>query len=85
MDRTPYSRKLSVQILNVMMLSEEQTGVLAEFKARKFVIYKSSNKFSAMAADQCHEQNNALVKESGRAIGLTGNPGVLRRWTVTGP
>ena len=38
-----------------------------------------------MALDQCHEQNNAMVKGSGRAIGLTGNPGVLRRWMVAGP
>ena len=75
MDHTHYSRKLSVQIRDVMMLSGEQTGVLAEFKARKLVIYKTSNKFFAMATDQCHKQNNALVKGSGGAIGLTGNPG----------
>ena len=38
-----------------------------------------------MAIDQCHKQNNAIVKGSGVAIGLTGNPGALRRWTVSGP
>ena len=75
LDHTHYLRWLSVHIRDMMMLSEEQTGVLEEFKAGKFVIYKTSNKFSAMAIDQCHEQNNALVKGSGGAIGLTGNPG----------
>lgn len=38
-----------------------------------------------MAIDQCHEQNNAVVKESGGAVGLFTNPGALRRWTVAGP
>ena len=38
-----------------------------------------------MAIDQCHERNNALVKGSGGAISLTGNPAALRRWTVAGP
>ena len=69
----------------MMMLLEKKPGALAEFKAGKFVIYKTSNKFSAMVIDQCHEQNNALVKGSGGAIGQTGNPGALRRWTVAGP
>ncbi len=49
------------------------------------MVHKTRNKFSAMALDQCHEQNNAMVKGSGGAIGLTGNPGALRRWMVVGP
>ena len=46
---------------------------------------KLSNSFSAMALDQFHEQNNAMVKGSGGAIGLAGNAGALRRWMVAGP
>jgi len=38
-----------------------------------------------MAIDQCHEQNNATVKESGGAIGLTTDPLALRHWMVAGP
>ena len=57
----------------------------AEFKSGNFVVHKTRNKFSAMALDQCHEQNNAIVKGSGGAIGLTGNPGALRRWMIAGP
>ena len=49
------------------------------------MVHKTSNKFSAMALDQSHEQNNAMVKGSGGAVGLTGNPGALRRWMVAGP
>ena len=84
LDHAHYSRWLSVHIRDMMMLSEKQLGVLAKLKAGKFVIYKTSNKFSAMAVDQRHEQNNALVKGFGEAIGLTGNPEALRRWTVEG-
>ena len=49
------------------------------------MVHKTSKKFSTMALDQCHEQNNAMVKGSGGAIGLTGNPAALRRWIVAGP
>ena len=35
--------------------------------------------------DQAHEQNNAMVKDSGGAIGLTENPAALKRWMVSAP
>ena len=35
--------------------------------------------------DQTHKQINALVKGNGGAVGLTENPGALRRWMVEGP
>ena len=38
-----------------------------------------------MAIDQAHEQNNAAIKGDGGAIGLTEDPGALRRWMVAGP
>ena len=68
------------------LLSETHPAILAEFLAGKFVVYKTSNKFSAIAINQCHEQNNATVKDSaGGAIGLMTNPAALRRWMVAGP
>ena len=85
LDHTHNSRWLSVHIRDMMILSEKQPGVLAEFKAGKFVNYKTSNKFSAMAIDQCHEQNNAFFIGSGGAIGLIEIPAALRGWTVVGP
>ena len=69
----------------MMNLSDKHPDVLAEFISGKFVVHKTSNKFSAMSIDQCLEQNNTVVKGSGGAIGLTGNPGPLRRWMVAGP
>ena len=38
-----------------------------------------------MAIDQAHEQNNAMVKDNGGAVGLNENPGALRHWMVSGP
>ena len=69
----------------MMNLNDKHPDVLAEFKSGTFVVHQTSNKFSAMSIDQCHEQNNAVVKGSSGAIGLTGNPGALRRWMVAGP
>ena len=37
-----------------------------------------------MPLDQAHEQNNAKVKETGGAIGLTENPVALNIWMVSG-
>lgn len=49
------------------------------------MIPKTRNKFSAMALDQSHEQNDAMVKGSGRSISMTGSPGALRHRMVAGP
>ena len=68
LDHTHYSRWLSVHIRDMMMLSEKQPGVMAEFKAGKFVIYKTSNKFSAMAINQCHEQKMLSLKDLGEQL-----------------
>lgn len=51
----------------------------------RFVVQKSSNHFSAIAIDHCHEQNNCTIKGSGGAVGLTESPAALRRWMVAGP
>ena len=43
------------------------------------------NRFSAMSIDQCHEQNNEVVKGSGGAVGLTENPSAFQKWILAGP
>ena len=85
LDHTHYSRWLSVHISDMITLAKKHPDVLAEFMSGNFVVHKTCNQFSGMALDQCHEQNNAKVKGSGGAIGLTGNPGALRRWMIAGP
>ena len=48
-------------------------------------MHKSTHPFSAIAIDHAHEQNNAVVKGDGGAIGLTQNPRALLRLMVAGP
>ena len=38
-----------------------------------------------MAIDQAHEQNNAVIKGDGGAIGVREDPSALRRWMVARP
>lgn len=85
LDHTHYSRWLSVLIWDTVLLIEKHPATLAEFCAGKFSVNKTSKKFSAIAIDQCHEQNNVTVKESGGAVGLLTNSSSLRRWMVAGP
>ena len=39
----------------------------------------------AVAFDQVHEQNNAVVRGDGGAVGLTEDQEQLRRWMLKGP
>jgi len=68
----------------LLSLANKHPGVLAEFSAGNFVVHKTSNKFSAIAFDHCHEKNKDIVKNSGGVIGLTNNPMGLKRWMVAG-
>ena len=65
LDHTRYSRWLSVHIRDMMNLTDKHPDVLAESKSGKFVVHKTRNEVSTMSVDQCHEQNNAVVKGSG--------------------
>ena len=69
------------------MLSLEHTHprVFQEFQSGKFVVFKSSRTFSAIAIGQAHEWANAVIKGEGGAIGVTEDPSALRRWMVGGP
>ena len=50
-----------------------------------WVVFKTTNRFSAIPIDQAHENNNEIVKGSGGAIGLTENPSAFRKWMLAGP
>ncbi len=67
------------------LLNDVSPDVALQFKQGKFAVNKTSKNFSSIPIDHAHEQNNALVKVDGGAVGLTGNPSALRRWMVSGP
>uniref|UniRef100_A0A0L8H685 Uncharacterized protein n=1 Tax=Octopus bimaculoides TaxID=37653 RepID=A0A0L8H685_OCTBM len=60
-------------------------SVNEDFAAGRFVIHKTERPFSAIGVDQAHEQNNALAKGDGRAVGITENESALIRRIVSGP
>lgn len=83
LDHHNYARWVSVHIRDMESLPP---SILEEFQAYgHWVIHKTHNRFSAMPIDQAHEQNNALVKGSGGAVGLTENPSAFRKWMLAGP
>ena len=68
-----------------MVLEEQHPDVASEFHKGNLVIHKSRRDFSAIATAQAHEQNNAVIKGDGGAIGLTEDPTALRRCMGAGP
>ena len=85
LDHTNYARYLPVHTRDMICLESKHPEIANEFKAGKFTIPKSHRFFSAIAIDHTHEQNNAYVKRDGGAVGLTENPGALRRWMLADP
>jgi len=79
-----YARWLPIHWQDMMSLDQQNPDVAREFHKGNFVIHKSEREFSALAIDQAHEQNNAVIKGDGEAVGLTEDPGALRRWMVAG-
>ena len=72
-----YARWLSVHLLDMRALPQTAPDVARTFDDGFFTVNKSSKRFSAIAIDQAHEQNNAIVKGDGGAVGLTENPSAL--------
>ena len=66
-------------------LQQTAPGVFLQFEKGLFTVHKSPRRFSAIAIDQAHEQNNGMVKGDSGTVGLAKNPRALRRWTTSGP
>ena len=47
------------------------------------MVKKTAQRFSAIATDQGHEQNNAAVKDDEGAVRLTESPAALKHWRVS--
>lgn len=76
-NNTNYSRWL---FRDMVTLKEKHPQLAQEFESGKFVVYKSSRDFSAMAIDQAHDQANAVIKADWGVVGVTEDPSALRRW-----
>ena len=69
---------MPVHLHDLGALQKRRPEVYQELVKGAFTVRKSCRSFSAIAIDQAHEQNNALVKGDGGAIGLTESPEALR-------
>ena len=86
LDHIHYSRWVPVHIWDMNILLEKHPVIFTKLCDGKFVVHKTSSKFSTIAIDQCHKQNNAIVKDSaGGAIALITNSDALRHWMVAIP
>lgn len=85
LDHTNYTRWIPVHLRDMVTLKDVHPKVFAEFLKGNFVVKKTAHRFSDIAIDQGHEQNNAAVKDDGGAVGLTESPAALKRWMVSGP
>lgn len=74
-----------MHIRDMMLLPTRHPELHKSFVEDHFAFHKTQKMFSAIAHDQNHEQNNALVKGDGGAVGLTENPCALARWMIAGP
>jgi len=83
LDHTNYAQWIPVHLRD-STLKDIHPKVFAEFLKGNFLVKKTAHRFSAIAIDQGHEQNNAAVKDDGGAVGLTANPVALKRWMVSG-
>ena len=70
-NNTNYARWLPIHLRDMMCLEKQHPDVAREFHQGNVVVHKSDRHFSAMAIDQAHEQNNAVIKGDGGAIGVT--------------
>ena len=76
-DHINYARWLSIQLHNLIDLPILCPTPHIQFCEGTFVTVKTTHKFSAIALDQCHEQQNAIVKGFGGVIGITENKEAL--------
>lgn len=80
-----YARWIPIHLRDMMSLEQQHPDVTRKFHKGNFAIHKSRREYSALAIDQAHEHNNAVIKGDGGEIGLTEDPSALRRWMVAGP
>ena len=80
LDHYNYTRWLSVHLYDMKTRQNSNPEVFHVFtNDGSFAVSRTSNPFSSMGIDQCHEQLNKLVKGDGGAVGLTEEEDKLRK------
>ena len=85
LDHYHYARWCTVQCFDLMLLESTCPDVYNEFTKGNFTFQKTNSKFSRLAVDQIHEQNNKVIKGSGGAkhlLNMCDESGLIRWETV---
>ena len=77
LNHTHYARCMSFHMKDMCSLDSTHPDVAREFRHDKFVMAKSQRKFSLIAIDHDHEQNNGVIKDLRGVIGLTQDANAL--------
>ena len=87
LDHYNYSRWLTIHLYDLFSLEFTCPDIHDEFVLGNFAFPKTNTKFSRMAPDQLHEQNNEKIKRSGGAVHLVnyGDDSGLLKWELCGP
>ncbi len=85
MYHTKYARLLPVFIQSLYKLPQEHPEIYEQFLKGRFTVQKTTRKFFRISDDQGHEQNNKIIKGSGRAIDIFDIPISLAKWMISGP
>ena len=70
-----YARWLSLHVDDLLKLVYKCSDIYKEFCNGHFVISKIESPFSSIAIDQAREQNNAIIRRVGGAVGLLSQAG----------
>lgn len=87
LDHVHYARWISVFIHDLKMLKVKDNELYQHFEAGFFTVMKSKTAFSKMAYDQCHEQNNKVMKSKSGIVDLLNkeDTAFLRRLELASP
>eukprot|EP00112_Aurelia_sp_Birch-Aquarium-sp1_P004719 Seg1536.1 transcript_id=Seg1536.1/GoldUCD/mRNA.D3Y31 product="hypothetical protein" protein_id=Seg1536.1/GoldUCD/D3Y31 len=69
---------MPVHVRDMSALKMTHPQVAAAFEDGQFTVHKVDHAFSAVAIDQAHEKDNAIVKGDGGAVGLFQNEDALK-------
>ena len=70
LDHVHYSRWLPVFVHDIKMLKITDPELFKQFTSGFFAVMKSNSQFCKKAFDQCHEQNNKIIKSKSGYVDL---------------
>lgn len=85
LDHVHYARWMSVFIQSLLALPVKHPDIYKECQNGRFTVQKTQRRFSRIADDQAHEQNNKVIKSVGGAVGIFESPKALMNWMVARP